>query len=117
MRLRPLEIKVSVNYARLSINIARLANTLKLCRRGRGTGALRDFNPAYDRSESKAERLAVSIFSPVYPHEQTSSLPFGSSETCRLCCKSILSISARNIDSRSGWNAQQRFKRTGAPIR
>src|SRR5262245_50391599 len=23
----------------------------------------------------------------------------------RLCCKSILSISARNIDSRSGWNA------------
>src|SRR5262245_33537447 len=39
------------------------------------------------------------------------------SEKCRLCCKSILSISARNIDSRSGWNAQQRFKRTGAPIR
>jgi hypothetical protein len=26
-----------------------------------------------------------------------------------LCCKSILSISARNIDSRSGWNAQQRL--------
>ena len=52
MRLRPLEIKVSVNYARLSINIARLANTLKLPRRGRGTGALRDFNPAYDRSGS-----------------------------------------------------------------
>jgi hypothetical protein len=39
------------------------------------------------------------------------------SALCRLCCKSILSISARNIDSRSGWNAQQRFKRTGAPIR
>src|SRR5262245_46877817 len=35
MRLRPLEINVSVNYARLSINIVRLANTLKL----RGPGA------------------------------------------------------------------------------
>src|SRR5262249_52165678 len=34
MRLRPLEIKVSVNYARLSINIVRLANTLKLRRPG-----------------------------------------------------------------------------------
>src|SRR5262245_30895876 len=34
MRLRPLEIKVSVNYARLSVNIVRLANTLKLRRLG-----------------------------------------------------------------------------------
>src|SRR5215471_13539309 len=34
----------------------------------------------------------------------------------RLCCKTLLSISARNIDSRSGANTQQRFKRTGAPI-
>jgi hypothetical protein len=40
-----------------------------------------------------------------------------SDESPLLCCKSILSISARNIDSRSGWNAQQRFKRIGAPIR
>src|SRR5262245_12978021 len=32
MRLRQLEIRVSVNYARLSINIVRLANTLKLRR-------------------------------------------------------------------------------------
>jgi hypothetical protein len=28
----------------------------------------------------------------------------------RYCCKSILSILSRNIDSRSGANAQQRFK-------
>jgi hypothetical protein len=41
-------MKISVNYARLSINIVRLANALKL-RRQRGTGALRDFNPAYVR--------------------------------------------------------------------
>src|SRR5215475_3852574 len=34
-----------------------------------------------------------------------------------LCCKSLLSIWARNIDSRSSANTQQRFKRTGAPIR
>src|SRR5262249_53056412 len=34
----------------------------------------------------------------------------------RLCCKTLLSISARKIDSRSGANTQQRFKRTGAPI-
>src|SRR5262249_41625597 len=34
MRLRPLEIKVSVNYARLSINIVRLANLSKLRRPG-----------------------------------------------------------------------------------
>jgi hypothetical protein len=33
----------------------------------------------------------------------------------RYCCKSILSISSRHIDSRSGTNAQQRFKR--APLR
>ncbi|MEA2919198.1 MAG: hypothetical protein QOJ15_11279 [Bradyrhizobium sp.] len=36
---------------------------------------------------------------------------------CRLCCKSILSILSRNIDSRSGANAQQRFKGARAPIR
>jgi len=30
---------------------------------------------------------------------------------CRFCCKSILSILSRNIDSRSGANAQQRFKK------
>jgi hypothetical protein len=35
------------------------------------------------RVGSKAERLAVSTFSPVYPHEQTSSLPSGSSEMCQ----------------------------------
>jgi hypothetical protein len=35
----------------------------------------------------------------------------------RLCCKSILSILSRNIDSRSGANAQQRFKGARAPIR
>jgi hypothetical protein len=34
-----------------------------------------------------------------------------------LCCKSILSILSRNIDSRSGAHAQQRFKRAHAPIR
>jgi hypothetical protein len=34
-----------------------------------------------------------------------------------LCCKSILSILSRNIDSRSGANAQQRFKGARAPIR
>src|ERR1700716_1941332 len=33
------------------------------------------------------------------------------------CCKSILSILSRNIDSRSGANAQQRFKGARAPIR
>src|SRR5215468_8532392 len=38
-------------------------------------------------------------------------------DPCRLCCKSLLSIWARNIDSRSSANTQQRFKRTGAPIR
>ena len=36
-----------------------------------------------DRFGSKAERLAMSIFSPVYPREQTSSLPSGSSEMCQ----------------------------------
>src|SRR5262245_4732985 len=36
------------------------------------------------RCGSKAERLAVSIFSPVYPHEQTSSLPSGISEKCHV---------------------------------
>src|SRR5262245_21463731 len=35
----------------------------------------------------------------------------------RLCCKSLLSISAGNIDSRSGVNTQQRFKRTDVLIR
>jgi hypothetical protein len=35
----------------------------------------------------------------------------------RYCCKSILSILSRNIDSRSGANAQQRFKGARAPIR
>jgi hypothetical protein len=35
----------------------------------------------------------------------------------RLCCKSIFGIWSRNIDSRSGTNEQQRFKRTDAPIR
>jgi hypothetical protein len=35
----------------------------------------------------------------------------------RLCCKSILSILSRNIDSRSDANAQQRFKGARAPIR
>ena len=35
----------------------------------------------------------------------------------RYCCKSILSILSRNIDSRSGANAQQRCKRARAPIR
>src|SRR5262249_42475417 len=36
---------------------------------------------------------------------------------CRLCCKSIFGIWSRNIDSRSGTNKQQRFKRAGALIR
>src|SRR5262245_54974568 len=36
---------------------------------------------------------------------------------CRYCCKSILSILSRNIDSRSGANAQQRFKEARAPSR
>jgi hypothetical protein len=48
-------------------------------------------------------------------------LPFtrGSQLTplCRYCCKSILSISARNIESKSRTNAQHRFKSTYAPIR
>jgi len=35
----------------------------------------------------------------------------------RYCCKSILTISSRNIDSRSGAGAQQRFKEARAPIR
>jgi hypothetical protein len=35
----------------------------------------------------------------------------------RLCCKSILSISSRHIDSRSGTNAHQRFKRASLRIR
>ena len=35
------------------------------------TAALRDFDPAYDRCGSKAEKLAVSIFRPDCPHEQT----------------------------------------------
>jgi len=38
----------------------------------------------------------------------------------RLCCKSLLNISAGNIDSRSSANTQRRFrrfKRTGVPIR
>jgi hypothetical protein len=35
----------------------------------------------------------------------------------RYCCRSILSILSRNIDSRSGANAQQRFKGACAPIR
>src|SRR5262249_4600665 len=34
-----------------------------------------------------------------------------------LCCKSLFGIWSRNIDSRSGTNEQQRFKRTDAPIR
>src|SRR5262245_2829296 len=35
----------------------------------------------------------------------------------RYCCKSVLSILSRNIDSRSGANAQQRFKEARAPSR
>jgi hypothetical protein len=35
------------------------------------TAALRDFDPAYARFGSKRENLAVSIFSPDYPQEQT----------------------------------------------
>jgi hypothetical protein len=34
MRLHPLEINVSVNYAHLSINSVRRENVLELCRRG-----------------------------------------------------------------------------------
>ena len=33
----------------------------------------------------------------------------------RYCCKSILSISSRSVDSRSGTNALQQFKRARAP--
>src|SRR5262245_57737582 len=49
MRLRPLEIKVSVNYARLSIISCDWQTLSNYAARGRGTGALRDFNPAYVR--------------------------------------------------------------------
>src|SRR5262245_65461227 len=67
MRLRPLEIKVSVNYALLSINIVRLANLSNYAARGRGAGALRDFNPAYVRFGSKSEELELSISGPLLP--------------------------------------------------
>src|SRR5262245_35540919 len=54
------------------------------------------------RNGSTGEELRASISSPLL---------------LRLCCKSLLSISAGNIDSRSGVNTQQRFKRTDVLIR
>src|SRR5215475_13676818 len=50
------------------------------------------------------------------PHGSDSDLSRSLRHDRFLCCKTLLSISARNIDSRSGANTQQRFKRTGAPI-
>ena len=50
----------------------------------------------------KCEELTLSTTSPV---------------CLRFCCKSLLSISTRNIDSKSGVNTQQRFKRANIPIR
>jgi hypothetical protein len=59
----------------------------------------------------------MSALSPHYPTLRTLVGVAGRSLVCRYCCKSILSILSRNIDSRSGANAQQRFKEAHAPIR
>jgi hypothetical protein len=45
------------------------------------------------------------------------SLSISRPEYCRYCCKSILSILSRDIDSRSGAKAQHRFKEARVPIR
>jgi hypothetical protein len=82
MRLRPLEIKVSVNYARLSINIVRLANGLKLRRPGAWTGALRDFNPAYVRFGSNSVIAAMSAAQPLFHRKRKSIGDLGMSQRC-----------------------------------
>src|SRR5262245_62289667 len=56
MRLRQLEIKVSVNYARLSINIVRLANTLKLRRPRAWDRCTAGFGAVYVRFGSGASK-------------------------------------------------------------
>jgi hypothetical protein len=48
---------------------------------------------------------------------RSTSTPGDTPGMCRYCCKNILSILSRDIDSRSGANAQQRFKGARAPIR
>src|SRR5262245_29174895 len=68
------------------------------------------------RIGSKGEELTVSITSPlcgVKADIATRSADFAFGP---IVLQNSLSISARNIDSRSGANTQQRFKRTGAPI-
>jgi hypothetical protein len=84
MRLRPLEINVSVNYARLSINSVRLE---KRCR-GRGTAAhLRDFNPVYvgygvKTSKAQNEQM-FSGMAPKAHKTDVSALPMGPSACLR----------------------------------
>ena len=49
------------------------ASTEKGCTTG-GPAAVRDFNPAYDRFGSKAEKLDLSIRCPFGPRKRTSDL-------------------------------------------
>src|SRR5262249_10424425 len=61
--------------------------------------------------------VAASAHGSFWPEGEVSRARCGVRFSPGLCCKTLLSISARNIDSRSNANTQQRFKRIGAPIR
>jgi hypothetical protein len=58
---------------------------------------------------STLSHSAMSDQCPLLPTLRTQVGHLARSEKCRFCCKSILSIRARNIDSRSRTNAQHRL--------
>jgi hypothetical protein len=67
VRLRPLEIKVPVNYARLSINIVRLANALKLRRPGAWDRCTAGFQSRLCPVRVTSGHSAMSAQFPLYP--------------------------------------------------
>src|SRR5262245_62569063 len=77
---------------------------------------MRDFSPAYDRFGSKAERLAVSIFSPFYPHEQTSSLTSGSSEKCLQADLPYICAKPTGVSVSVSGGCKSRDKSTVVPV-
>jgi hypothetical protein len=74
-------------------------------------------NLGFLHSQGHSRRFLDATLDLLMLQERRQSGHRGTSLLCRYFCKSILSILSRNIDSRSGANAQQRFKKARAPIR